>query len=315
MNSNYCLIDYFYKLNVQSSRVSNSHLLFFRFARFFIRFLANILLPFYFILFPDNKKKYKNNNSNDLIVSLTSFPDRIAKVWITVESILRQTYVPNKIILWLSLEQFPNKEGDLPRRLLEQRERGLDICFVHGDIKSYKKFYYSFVEFPQSKILTIDDDIIFPSFFIKDIVNTLKNHPTSIIANFGFRYKWDKDKKKLSKVEDSFENITKGKNLFFGSGGGTLFQPCFFSSFMSDVEPLMSICPTADDIFLNGLAKLAGIDVVFVKSDPLLSIMFKKDLSLVNINGGITDEFSHNTVQLRKFVDYCLEKYGKNPFE
>lgn len=41
-----------------------------------------------------------------IVVSLTSFPARIKKVHIVIESLLNQTIKPDKIILWLSKEQF-----------------------------------------------------------------------------------------------------------------------------------------------------------------------------------------------------------------
>ena len=43
------------------------------------------------------------------IVSLTSFPARMEDIWITIETILRQSFKPDKIILWLGQDKFPGK--------------------------------------------------------------------------------------------------------------------------------------------------------------------------------------------------------------
>ena len=48
-----------------------------------------------------------------LIVSLTSFPERINLAHITISTLLNQSLEPDKIILWLAEEQFFQKENDL----------------------------------------------------------------------------------------------------------------------------------------------------------------------------------------------------------
>ena len=100
------------------------------------------------------KSRYKNENieqrkvseyglnteerSPKIIVSLTTFPKRIKTVHITIEQLLTQSVKPDKLILWLAEEQFPNKENDLPEDLLRLREFGLTIGWCK-DLRSYKK--------------------------------------------------------------------------------------------------------------------------------------------------------------------------------
>src|SRR5690606_5759236 len=49
------------------------------------------------------------------IVSFTSFPGRIDQVWIVAELLLRQSFKPDAVILWLSEEQFPDRQ--VPKNL------------------------------------------------------------------------------------------------------------------------------------------------------------------------------------------------------
>ena len=49
-----------------------------------------------------------------LIVSLTSFPKRMHEVVYTVYSLLTQTMKPDIVCLWLSVEEFPHREAELP---------------------------------------------------------------------------------------------------------------------------------------------------------------------------------------------------------
>ena len=49
----------------------------------------------------------------ELIVSLTSYPDRMYDIHYCIYSLLKQSLKPNKIILWLGEEQFPNRDKEL----------------------------------------------------------------------------------------------------------------------------------------------------------------------------------------------------------
>ena len=100
--------------------------------RHFVAWISSSLLPIYFhqtgkrhqILI---NKQYERERR--IIVSLTSFPRRISAVWQTIESLMRQELCPDKIILWLSKEQFSSTE-QLPKELQKLCERGLEINFV-----------------------------------------------------------------------------------------------------------------------------------------------------------------------------------------
>src|SRR5690554_5862757 len=79
------------------------------FIRYIIRQIGNGLMPIIYMGSNSlvekrlgNPKKTKKN----LIISLTSFPARISNVNLVIESMLRQTILPERIILWLSRKQF-----------------------------------------------------------------------------------------------------------------------------------------------------------------------------------------------------------------
>ena len=50
---------------------------------------------------------------NDVVVSLTTFGNRIHNVHLAIESIMQGTVKPNKIVLWLAEDEFKNK--NLPK--------------------------------------------------------------------------------------------------------------------------------------------------------------------------------------------------------
>jgi RimJ/RimL family protein N-acetyltransferase len=107
------------------------------------------------------KKCYEKNNLKSIginttprrekiIVSLTSYPKRIETTWLAIETLLRQTVKPDKIILWLADTQFESLEK-IPRELREQQKRGLTIRFC-DDLKSHKKYFYTMQEYKNKKV-------------------------------------------------------------------------------------------------------------------------------------------------------------------
>jgi len=227
---------------------------------------------------------------------------------------IRQTQRAEKIVIWLSREQFPDEKDSLPNNLLQLCDRGLDIRFVDEDIRSFKKFYYAFQEFPNKCVVTIDDDLLFPSTFVEHIYDCSMRHPNSVIANFGFKFRWDEKINYIEVIDSPITEEETGRHLFFGSGGGTLFRPEKMLPFMNSIFEIRQVCPTADDIYLNSLSRLADLDVTFMSNSPLLSLWNKSDVKLDHYNGPMSDINSKNAEQLQKLVEYTKLKHNINPF-
>jgi hypothetical protein len=161
-------------------------------ARLFKRYLDRTV--------PQRFKKESSNTSGinktekrdkKFIVSLTSFPARVDDIWIAIETILRQSFKPDAIILWLSEEQFEGIE--LPASLTDLERRGLTIRFVPGDIRSHKKYKYALEEFPNDYIITLDDDLYYDKDLLQNLVDLKKNYPKCVPTNRAHKLKFDND--------------------------------------------------------------------------------------------------------------------------
>ena len=102
----------------------------------------------------------EDNKDEEIIVSLTSFPERMEDINYCIYSLLTQSLKPNKVVLWLANEEFPNKEKDLPKSLLDLKKNGLTIKWC-DNYYSYKKLIPSLREYPDSCIVTADDDFYY----------------------------------------------------------------------------------------------------------------------------------------------------------
>ena len=93
-----------------------------------------------------NENKLTNNN---LICSITSWKKRINLISKNIENILNNSVKPFKVILTLSLDEFPNKEKDLPNDILilSKLYNNFEIFWVNGDEKCCKKMIYTINRF------------------------------------------------------------------------------------------------------------------------------------------------------------------------
>ena len=109
-----------------------------------------------------------------LIVSFTSWKKRIQYCKHVVDLMMKQTTLPDKIILNLSEEEFPNKYNDLPKELIQEEEHNtlFEIYWVKENTNVWKKIIPTMNRFPQALVFSIDDDIEYPNNYISEMYNT-----------------------------------------------------------------------------------------------------------------------------------------------
>ena len=271
------------------------------------RKVSNVILPI--VLKNTCKTILRPSTNEEVILSLTSFPLRTGKLWMVLESLLRQTIKPSRIIVWLSKCQFPTEES-VPVSLLNYREKGVDIEFVEEDYKSHKKYHYVVNRFPNSVLVTLDDDILYPSTMLENLLVAHHKYPNAVIARYAYKMSYEDNGTiaPYSKWKRIMFPQPPSHNVFFGSGGGTLFPVGAFNEDVKDIELARTLCPTADDVFLNAQCQLINTPIVVVDSKvALLNVQYKEDKRLATAN---IDEGNANDVQIAKVNSY----YGKKIF-
>ena len=219
-----------------------------------------------------------------VVVSLTSFPARIDSVWQVVENMKRQTVQPGKIILWLSEEQFPHADS-VPRSLTDRTDDMFELRIVPGDLRSHKKYCYAFREFPDHNIILVDDDIYYPTTTVEQLLAAHARHPEAVICRYGCVPRYGADGSLLPYTEWPFcRGPHTAGNIFFGSGGGTLIVPRTMHPDVTDSCLFMRLAPTADDIWLNAMARLARTPIVKLPSGIIMEIENRRRVSLHQVN-------------------------------
>lgn len=116
----------------------------------------------------------------DLVVSLTSFPVRISKLHRVIRGLLEQSLQPRKIVLYLSLDEFPDRT--VPTELAALAGDRFEIRFVEGNLRPYKKLLYALTDFPGATIVTVDDDNLYPSDCLARLWKASAANPRTVIC-------------------------------------------------------------------------------------------------------------------------------------
>lgn len=199
-----------------------------------------------------------------IIVSLTTHGKRIRTVHLTIESLLQQTLPPNKILLYLGDAEFSNA-SQLPIVLQRMINRGLEVRFV-PDQRSYTKLLPALQEFPNSSIITVDDDLLYPYDLVERLVNAHNATPTAICCLASLTMKFIgasqlADFKEFCYEIPSYQD--KISPYFLPEGfAGVLYPPHSLSHTVFDSELFLHLSPTADDLWFRSMSLLKGTPVL-----------------------------------------------------
>lgn len=252
--------------------------------------IANYTYPVYCNF---NKIKLNSNYASKIchhkvIVSLTSFPARIDKVYLCINSLLRQSFKADKVILWLADTQFPDGTG-VPRNLLDLVGKDFEIRYCK-DLRSYKKVFYTAQEFKEDIIITVDDDTLYPESWLLDLIKTYIKYPNCVCCYRA--HKMVLNGEVITPYSDwiglSPDEMGPDMLLVPIGVGGVLYPPKYFDNVDFDYEKNKELCPTADDLWLKALGIVNGYKAVKVypNSKEWFTIVSSQKQALMKTNVG-----------------------------
>jgi hypothetical protein len=236
-----------------------------------------------------------------IVVTLTTIPERLAKMPVAIESLLRQNLKPDRLILWLD----EKLEGKLPLLLHKQMERGLEVRFVR-DIGPYTKVIYALKEFADCRVVSCDDDMIYPRDWLKELVEAHELHPQLVICQRARRMVAGPDGL-LRPYEEwkicAADCETPSFSIFPVCTGGILYPPGSLHPEVFNEAVFRKICPIADDVWMKAMSLLNNVRChkvapVFVRY-PCVRGTQHKNLASENMLRGRNDS------QIRAVFEHC----------
>lgn len=219
------------------------------------------------------------------IVSLTTISSRVDRVSHTIDRIARQSLSPHSINLYISEDPYLLDQG--VRRGDESLRRIADMganIYLTSNIGPYRKQYPLLQQLrsanasPETLIVTMDDDVLYPSDILAQLVN--KAHlEDAVVAHRGREVAFDG---RRLKPYNEFKAVTSKKSLYnigLGKNGVAYRLKHFPTNPAEYIGPWLA--PTADDIWCKWVTVLRCVPTIilepramydprfdFIESDP-----------------------------------------------
>lgn len=249
--------------------------------RIFDIFRSVLSVPCRFYLKRNSSYKGHANVTEKIIVSLTTWKKRIINVPAVIDSIYRNSVKPDKLVLNLSIEEFPNKEADLPLDLVNYLKNDLfEIIWNEGNAKAFKKFIPTMQKYPHDAIIAIDDDFIYPEDFIETFVKKHKEMPEYPLSG----------------------NMVMYSGVKAHCGCASLIKKEYFGPYIEELLEDDVIEMRYDDIFYTFCVTLNGLHYEYVGK------LFYTNMEPNNPICGISDSPDCVAGNIR---DYLVEKIKK----
>lgn len=225
------------------------------------------------ILIYNNKKRQleyglsRGVGKERVVVSMTSFRPRFKNIHLCLKSILLQTFKPDRIVVWFGSDV---KEDMLTQEMLDLKEYGVEYRFDENEnLMPHKKYFYIMQEEPDSVVITVDDDAVYPSNTLESLMDMHKRYPNCVCARRVHRIKWNKDGslKPYMNWTKECKTIRKPSNELIAVGvGGVLYPPHCMNEEVFNIKNIKKLCIGMDDIWLKYMEQLNGTKVVWVPS-------------------------------------------------
>lgn len=196
----------------------------------------------------------ENRESLPVIISLTSIPSRLASLHLVIRSLLLQSKLPEKIFLWLHKDL----RNQIPQNLEKLIGKRFEIRYVDLTC-SHRKLVHALELFPESVIVTCDDDLMYdPTWLERLYVDHLK-YPRDVIAHECREIKYHS--KELAPYKEwktqTEPGVTSDWMMPIGYGG-VLYPPNSLFKDVTNSELYLKLAPRADDLWFKAMSYQNG---------------------------------------------------------
>lgn len=241
----------------------------------------------------------------DLIVSLTSYGERLSDLKYTLLSLVLQSVRSEKIIVWLG-------EGEVVPDSLRMFER-YGVAFVFcKDTRSYTKLIPA-LQSPvlcKKHIVTADDDIFYEKDWLKRLWQAHLRYPNDKIAHIANIVSFNSDGILLpyNKWSHNVRTAACGKMYFPTGVGGILYPSVSVSASFLDENLYMKLAPNADDVWFYFMGILSGQNTRIVKH-PCNRLKYVDIYKEYGLNGkstlqSVNVEQNQNDMQIRAVMEH-----------
>jgi len=215
-----------------------------------------------------NKKYYFNS---DIVVSLTTHGERVKYIQPTLESLLKQTIKPYKIIVALSDADY----AKIPSNIISfMNEHKIETITCEKDLGPHTKYYFAMQKYRNNPIVTVDDDIAYDNNLLELLLKGYNKFPNCVSANRVHKIRYNTDGTPIDymkwQIQYKDEYMKPSFDLFATGVGGVLYPPNILDIdgvLIKDIDKSFF----ADDVYLKWRENELGVQVVYTGNGKSLN--------------------------------------------
>ena len=170
-----------------------------------------------------NQIKLNTDPKANFVVSIATYPKRAHLLPAVFEALNQQTQLPQKWIVVLSEEEWP--ELKLPEYFNKLIKRGLEILWVQNNTYAVKKLVPVVGKYPNMGVITLDDDKIYHKSLIEGLINFTIENPNTIVGYMGRSMVRKNNQLKMLYREKGAANISTPSAQVYLIGWGGIYYP------------------------------------------------------------------------------------------
>lgn len=203
------------------------------------------------------------DSNADFVVSIASYPKRDHFLPAVFEALTRQIIKPQKWILVLSMEEYPN---GLPKHLKKLQNRGIEIIWSKNNPFAVKKLIPVIEKYPNLAVITLDDDIIYHINIIQNLVENKFAATRCIVGHVGkVLYKKGRHLNMMYRGKQPASLSTPSDQVFLIGCGGIYYPAKSLGNRAMNLNAISKIVPgRGSDIWFWAAAIAKGTEQICI---------------------------------------------------
>lgn len=191
-----------------------------------------------------------------MIVSFTTFLERLPWIQQTIQTMLNQTVAPDKIILWIG--------DDIDVESISYNNVIVKKCAT--DYKSYNKLLWTLKEYPNEDVIIIDDDMLYQRKMIQQLVEEHNKYPNDVICCSARQINIINGELQPYQTWQYTKN--DGKLMLPIGSNGVYYPAGCFSDEVFNSDIFLKYADTGDDLWFKVQLLLNDVNVRTLKGYP-----------------------------------------------
>jgi len=246
----------------------------------------------------------KEGNSENIVISLTTSPNRISKIEQVLDRIMNQTVVPSAIVLNLPFvfKRTSEKFGEIPQFIASNPIIKINRCEDIGPSTKVLPTSELFTD-PETIIISIDDDTLYKETMIETLLHYHRLFPETVITGLDHFLKIDTP----SNIDTSKIPQNMHFSEFIEGYSGVLYTKDILDKINISKEYIESIpnyCFQADDFIISNYLVKHKIPIFTVGLDKTIETQLEYGYGTDALHAGANGTNSGNQDNYEKCTSY-----------